>query len=70
MDTAAAFGAVPPTAIQGGMDIDGHPIYVGRAFHEGDWIPAKVIPGKNIAYIAYDGEEVPVEHFQVGINLI
>lgn len=44
-------------AVRGGTDSDGSGIYVGRAFHEGDWIPAKVIPEKNISYIAYDGKE-------------
>ncbi|XP_019868226.1 uncharacterized protein LOC109597034 [Aethina tumida] len=60
-----ANGTVPSTAIQGGVDIDGEPIYVGRAYHEGDWIPAKVIPGRNVAYISYDGHEYAKETFQV-----
>lgn len=50
------------------MDIDGERIYVGRAFHEGDWLPAKVIPGKNAAYISYNGEEVFVDRFEVSIG--
>jgi len=32
---------VPGTVI-GGHDSDGDQIYVGRAFHEGDLLPAKV----------------------------
>ncbi|VEN44524.1 unnamed protein product [Callosobruchus maculatus] len=64
VDTVAR-GSVPRTALQGGVDIDGHTIYVGRAFHAGDWMPAKVIPGKNVAYVAYNGEEIAVDRFQV-----
>lgn len=56
---------VPFKAIRGGHDVDGSPIYVGRAFHNGDSIPAKVIPNKNAAYIAWGGQEIMVrnDHF-------
>lgn len=57
--------AVPSSALRGGVDIDGQQIYVGRAYHEGDWMPAKVIPGKNVAYVAYGGQEHAVHRFQV-----
>lgn len=56
---------VPPTAVHGGVDQDGTQIYVGRAFHEGDWIPAKVIPEKDVAYVAYGGQEHAKSEFQV-----
>lgn len=39
---SSAYSGVPPNALQAGHDIDGSTIYVGRAFHEGDWIAAKV----------------------------
>ena len=64
MDTFA-YGGVPSTALSGGEDIDGHQIYVGRAFFKNDWIPAKVIPGRNVAYVAYAGKEHHVDRFQV-----
>ncbi|KAJ3660270.1 hypothetical protein Zmor_004726 [Zophobas morio] len=60
-----AYGGVPSTALSGGEDIDGHQIYVGRAFFKNDWIPAKVIPGRNVAYVAYAGKEHHVDRFQV-----
>lgn len=63
-----ARGGVPSTALEGGVDIDGQKIYVGRAFHEGDWLPAKVIPGRNCAYVCFNGSEVSVERFQVSLN--
>lgn len=56
---------IPTSAVQGGFDSDGTSIYVGRSFHEGDWIPAKVIPQKNIAYVAYNGQEIPKEEYEV-----
>ncbi|CAG9764549.1 unnamed protein product [Ceutorhynchus assimilis] len=60
-----AHGATPSTAIHGGYDIDGTQIYVGRAFHEGDWLPAKVMPEKNVAYVAYNGQEHAKDRYQV-----
>ncbi|CAH0559317.1 unnamed protein product [Brassicogethes aeneus] len=64
VDTSV-YGGVPSTALKGGTDVDGDEIYVGRAFHEGDLIPAKVIPAKNVAYVAYGGQEVAKDCFQV-----
>lgn len=56
---------LPETAVTGGRDIDGSTIYVGRAFHDGDMIPAKVIPDKNIAYVCHNGEEHQKHDFEV-----
>ncbi|XP_065088110.1 uncharacterized protein LOC135709652 [Ochlerotatus camptorhynchus] len=60
-----AFGPYPPNMVSGGQDSDGSLIYIGRANHSGDLIPAKVIPQKNAAYVAYGGEEVSVSDFEV-----
>ncbi|KAJ8979375.1 hypothetical protein NQ317_003074 [Molorchus minor] len=62
---SSARAPVPSTALRGGVDIDGSQIYVGRAFHEGDWIPAKVIPSKDVAYVPYGGQEHAKDRFQV-----
>lgn len=62
-----ARSGVPPTAVRGGVDQDGTQIYVGRANHEGDWIPAKVIPEKHIAYVAYGGKEHGKTEYQASI---
>ncbi|XP_014223781.1 natterin-1-like [Trichogramma pretiosum] len=48
---------LPHRAVHGGRDVDGTQIYVGRAYHEGDNLPAKVIPEKNVCYVAYGGGE-------------
>lgn len=60
-----AFSGVPVGAVVAGHDVDGATIYVGRAFHEGDTIPAKVLPSKRIAYIPYNGQEVAKYEYQV-----
>lgn len=57
--------SVPPFAVLGGRDTDGAQIYVGRASHEGDLIPCKVLPSKRVAYIAHNGVEVPKHSFEI-----
>lgn len=61
----ASNGDVPDNAVQGGNDTDCSPIYVGRATHEGDRIPAKVIPNKGGAFIPWGGEEVSIFEYEV-----
>ncbi|CAH0723571.1 unnamed protein product, partial [Brenthis ino] len=57
--------SIPMGALRVGTDADGEEIYAGRAHHEGDILPAKVIPTKNACYIAYGGEEVLKDQFEV-----
>lgn len=64
----ANFGGVPPNAVHVGHDIDGAGIYVGRAYHEGNCIPAKVIPTRNIAYVPYGGAEVAKHDYEVRVS--
>jgi hypothetical protein len=59
---------LPPNAIFVGNDSDGSPMYVGRAHHMGDHLPAKVIPSKKVAYISYDGKEIPYYNYEVLCN--
>ncbi|XP_037806109.1 uncharacterized protein LOC119600114 isoform X1 [Lucilia sericata] len=56
---------LPPLAVIGGHDCDGSPIYVGRAYHEGDNMPAKVVPSKGCAYIAWGGLEHVKTHYEI-----
>lgn len=58
-------GGLPPNPCYVGNDSDGTPIYVGRAFHAGDQLPAKVMPSKQIAYVSYNGQEIPVHNVEV-----
>lgn len=54
---------VPFGAITAGRDIDGSPLYVGRAFHEGENISAKVT--RDRAYVAHGGREHFKHDFEV-----
>lgn len=62
---SSAQAGVPMNAVVAGADVDGAPIYVGRAYHEGDLVPAKVIPSKHVAYIPYNGQEVAKYDYHV-----
>lgn len=57
--------SLPESSVKGGKDVDGCTIYVGRAFHNGDTVPAKVIPEKQAVYICHGGEEHLKNEFEV-----
>lgn len=59
---------LPSGAILAGHDQDQSPIYVARAFHGGDQLPAKYLPTKNACYVAYGGQEVFQNQFEVLCN--
>ncbi|XP_006621855.1 uncharacterized protein LOC102675334 isoform X1 [Apis dorsata] len=61
----ASGGIIPPSAVQGGKDIDGNDLYVGRAYHEGALLPGKVKLGDTICYVAWGGEEHLKNDYQV-----
>ncbi|SPP83275.1 uncharacterized protein LOC117585296 [Drosophila guanche] len=63
-------GIVPQNAVVAGHDSDGDTIYVGRAFYNNDMLPAKVIPNKGKAYVAYAGAEVELDSYEAlsGLN--
>jgi len=62
---SSPYAPLPPFAVIGGHDCDGAPIYVGRAYHEGDNLPAKVVPSKGTAYIAWGGQEHQKSHYEI-----
>lgn len=41
---------------------------MGRAFHEGDQLPAKVVPSHGVAYVPYGGQEHPKNQYEVLCN--
>lgn len=62
---SSVYGGLPPSAVNAGNDSDGSPIYVGRAYHEGDMTPVKVLPSKQAAYLSYNGQEILVSNYEV-----
>jgi len=57
-------GSIPPNAIEVGYD-GGDVIYVGRAHHQGDNIPGKLVPAHGSCYVAWGGEEHGYRSYEV-----
>jgi hypothetical protein len=62
---ASQFGVVPGDAVVGGTDKNGETIYIGRAFHERDSLPAKVLQSHQGAYVAWGGKEHKKDYYEV-----
>lgn len=60
-------GSVPPGAVVAGKDVDGSTLYAGRAFHEGDILPAKISPSHGGAMVAHGGSEHTKHEYEVQI---
>lgn len=52
-------------AVRAGQDRDGSTIYVGRAFHQSELLPAKVVLARNAAYVSFGGQEIEVTEFEL-----
>lgn len=65
---ANASTALPDGAILAGNDKDNAPIYVGRAYHKKDLLPAKILPTKKVAYVSWGGEVHPKYEYDVLCN--
>ncbi|KAH8272559.1 hypothetical protein KR026_006266, partial [Drosophila bipectinata] len=59
------YGGLPGGAVLGGHDSDQDPIFVGRAYHNGELLPAKVVPNKQQAYVAWGGQEISKHDYEV-----
>ncbi|OMH79423.1 hypothetical protein AX774_g7156 [Zancudomyces culisetae] len=64
---AAKNGKIPPNAVQGGVERDGKPLYVGRAFYKGGLHPGKCAPHLEDGGFAfgYGGKEVRLNEYFV-----
>ncbi|CAB0008995.1 unnamed protein product [Nesidiocoris tenuis] len=58
-------GNVPPGAVLAGTDLDGGPIYIGRASYAGDVLPAKACPSHGCAYVSHAGAEISVKDYEI-----
>lgn len=56
---------MPPGAVHAGQDLDGGPIYVGRAYHQGDLLPAKICPSHRCAFVSHGGRQVEEHTYEV-----
>ncbi|KAL1434366.1 hypothetical protein MTO96_011985 [Rhipicephalus appendiculatus] len=57
---------LPHNAVSGGTDLQGEETFVGRAAHDGDVLPGKVVPSRGVCYVAYGSCEHGYEDYQGG----
>ena len=60
----AEAGNVPDGAVVSGFDA-GQDLYVGRASHQGELIPGKLLPSHGVVYIPWGGLEIAKEEYEV-----
>ena len=58
-------GSVPEHAVLAGRDLNGGPIYVGRARFSSDLLSAKVVPKRRTAFVSFAGKEHRVVNYEV-----
>lgn len=51
--------------MRAGVDKNGEAIFVGRAFHEGDIVPAKILQSHGGAYVPWGGQEHKKDYYEV-----
>ncbi len=61
-------GQIPASALQGGNEANGTPIYIARATIEGGVHIGKVRQGETTAFIPYGGQERSVSNYEVYIG--
>ena len=61
----ASGGEIPLGAIQGGAQSDGQILFIGRAYYNGSMVIGKVHPGHRTLYVSFDGNEVPINDYEV-----
>ncbi|XP_037579611.1 uncharacterized protein LOC119462336 [Dermacentor silvarum] len=59
---------IPHNAVPGGMDLQGEDTFVGRAVHDGDVIPGKVVPSRGACYVAYGACEHCYQDYQMLVS--
>lgn len=58
-------GSLPTGAVQGGVTGSGEPLYIGRHEHGGSWVVGKVQPSHGVLYIAFGGDEIPFNDYEI-----
>lgn len=59
---------MPHNVVVGGRDANGSVIHVGRCFHEGQHLPAKVLLNQRKAFVSYDGSEHAYDYCELLIG--
>ena len=58
-------GILPRNIFKGGRESDGSVTYVGRAFHNGNYLPAEITPSKSCAKVSWNGHVYPKTNYEL-----
>jgi hypothetical protein len=61
-------GRIPATALPGGNEANGTPIYIARVSHEGGFHIGKAKQGETTAFISYGGREISLPNYEVYVG--
>ncbi|KAK9768710.1 hypothetical protein K7432_000463 [Basidiobolus ranarum] len=61
----ASGGAIPPNAVQGGVESDGKPLFIARQFYQGGLHVGKAAPHLKSISIGYGGKEINLKDYYV-----
>lgn len=56
---------MPDGAVQGGSNVTGEPLYIGRTHFNGSLTVGKVHPSHNCLYLPFGGAEHSVQQYEV-----
>lgn len=58
-------GPLPPDAHIAGKNVDGTLLYIGRAWHELNLIPGKVLSSQHDMYVSHDNKEYDKKQYEI-----
>lgn len=56
---------IPEKALKSGYSETGEILYVGRAKHQGNFIPGKVHPSHKVCYVPFGGKEISYTGYEI-----
>ena len=62
---AASGGHIPHGAIQGGIQSDGHKLYIGRGKYKDNVLIGKVHSGHKVLYVSFGGGEYKIGDYEM-----
>jgi hypothetical protein len=60
-----ANGEIPSGGLQGGYEVDGQPLYTGRAWYNESLVIGKVDPKRGVLYLPFNGREISMTDYEV-----
>lgn len=59
---------MPKGAVLAGYEKDGSPTFVGRVVYQGNQLPAKLVPRRNLCHTCHNGKTIEMESYEALCN--